>query len=453
MYDLEDTIAAIATPMGLGGISIVRVSGKNAFVISAAFSSCDLLKQPSHTARLGYVLDQDGKALDQALFLVMRSPTSFSGEDTVEIQCHGGGVVAQMVLDRVLESGARLAFPGEFSYRAVVHGKMDLVQAEAVQQIAEASGSLSQKLAIHQLAGDLSVKVVSIQKALLEVIAEVEVCLDFPEETPVESTESDLLQKTLVIEKDLQTLGKTFHQGALIAQGATLCLLGAPNVGKSSIMNALLGYDRNIVSELPGTTRDVVRERLEVGGVGCFLVDTAGIREGKDYIEQEGIRRSRHAMGQADFFLFVFDQSRPPTEEELALAKEVSLTRTLFIWNKKDLAPTFPETGVLYQQMISISAHSEQDICLLKEVIGQMVLQEEGAGSVEGVLTRKRHKQMVDKACGYVRAALEGFNKGGFAEAIAVELRSALTALQELLGVDVSEEVLTSIFSKFCLGK
>lgn len=453
MYDLDDTIAAIATPVGVGGISIIRVSGKDVFSLSSAFSSCNLEKQPTHTVRLGYVLDREGKKLDQALFLVMRGPASFSGEDTVEIQCHGGQVVSQAVLARVLECGIRLALPGEFSYRAVVHGKMDLVQAEAVQQMSEASGSLSQKLAVHQLVGDLSCRIEAICRALVDLIAEIEVSLDFPEEGTETGSRGSFLEKAFVIEQDLVALSKTFYQGALISQGATICLLGAPNVGKSSIMNALLGYDRNIVSDLPGTTRDVVRERIEVQGIGCFLVDTAGVREGKDYVEQEGIRRSLHAMEVADFFLFVFDQSAPPTQEELALAGKVPVERTLFVWNKKDIQPVVPKVDIPCQQMVSISAYSSQDISLLKEVMGKMVLQEEGAGGVQGMLTRLRHKQMIDKACEWVHVVVAGLRGSGFLEAIAVDLRSAVSALQELLGLDVSEEVLTSIFSKFCLGK
>ncbi len=465
-YPREDTIVAISTPPGEGGIGIVRMSGEKALLIAdRIFNSPKGIKpsqSPSHRIYYGFIVNPlSGEKIDEVLLSVMRAPNTYTREDVVEINCHGGYVVLRRVLELVVESGARLALPGEFTMRAFLNGRIDLTQAEAVLDLIRSKTEAAEKVALEHLGGGLRRQLEDLLEGLKNLLTEIEAFIDFPEEdinlSPLNWT--DLLMN---IEKRLSRLSESFYHGHILREGIATVIAGRPNVGKSSLLNALLGTDRAIVTDIPGTTRDIIEEIINVKGIPLRLIDTAGIREARDLVEAEGIKRTESAIERADMVLLVIDGSEELTPYDLSLISRLKgqKKRTIVILNKKDKGIVV-DKGVLNQfPCIEISALKGEGIDDLKELIFNKFIAPEdksraGFESLEGaIITRTRHKALLDDALQFVRDALSSMQGGQPLEIVSFNLRSAIQTLNAIIGIEFSEEdILERIFSEFCIGK
>jgi tRNA modification GTPase len=440
----KKSIAAIVTPLGEGGVAIVRISGKEAIAIASKVFSKEVAHFTTHTAHLGYVRNELGRKIDQALCLVMRAPASYTGEDVVEFQCHGGTFSVRKVLEAVLRAGALLAAPGEFTYRAFLHGKIDLAQAESVQRLICAKSDLAYAHAQNHLEGRLSHKVANFQKELVEIAAILEAWVDFPEEDLAFASFTTLIDRLALVGKELMTLLETYDEGKRLEQGAKIALIGAPNVGKSSLMNALLEASRAIVTAIPGTTRDTVEAEFILGGRSLTLVDTAGLRETSCAIEQMGIERSRNLIAEADLLLWVIDATQP---QEL-LPPSISRERCLVVVNKVDAVDKIDieSDGV-------VSALKNIGIEELRKKIEQKLSSLYTSSKDDIIIASHRHHEALLEAKEGVERVLSGLNNGLSAEFLTFDLKAALRALGRVIGQDVTEEILSSIFSQFCIGK
>lgn len=451
-YEQGETVAAIATAPGEGGIAVIRISGDRALSIAEKVFSGPVKSYKTHTAHFGKIVNDQNEVVDEVLLLVMLDKRSYTGEDTVEIHCHGGSLITRKVLETVLKAGARAALPGEFTFKAFMNQKLDLTQAEAVQALIGAQNELALKAAEEQLQGALSKKIQSFQKELTDTAAILEAWVDFPEEGLEFATLDEIissLEKTLL---KMELLASTFDQGKIIKEGLSLCLSGPPNAGKSSLMNALLGKERAIVTDIPGTTRDLLEEDLRLGSLHFRLIDTAGIRNTQEVIEQEGIRRSKSAMQKADLILLVLDATRGITEEEGALLNLVPSKKTILIWNKIDLEhPPLPPGHSL--PTVHISAKEGRGLDTLHQMIDQVIWQDGLPSKQEVMITNVRHYQALQQAIDAIKRLIDGLKNDVSPEFLNSDMRQALFELATIIGTDITEEILTAIFSKFCIGK
>lgn len=455
----QDTIAAIATPPGEGGIGIVRLSGPQALeVASRVFSpssGADPREFASHTIHHGHVLDPDrGAALDEALLLLMRAPRSYTGEEVVELHGHGGRISPQAILNAVLRQGARAALPGEFTRRAFLNGRLDLAQAEAVLEVVRARTEAGLRAAVRQLQGGLSDQVRELRGVLLSLVAALEASVDFPEEGLDFPEVGEIEKRIYRTEEGLHALIKRAREGRLLREGATVVIAGRPNVGKSSLLNALLGRERAIVSVVPGTTRDTVEEEFEIGGIPIRLIDTAGLRQkGRDPVEAEGIRRARVALEQGDLTIVVVDGSEQISPLDLQAWSEPRDPRVLVV-NKSDL-PAAQSPGI-YQDRFGVpplftSALNGQGVERLREELRKQLGGEAESEAI--TMVGPRHREALERAEKQLIAARRGLGGGLSPELVALDVRGALSTLGEVVGETVPEEILEQIFREFCIGK
>ena len=450
---LHDTIAALATPPGVGGIAIVRISGNTAIATTGRLLKKELRDQPSHSARLYTLYTPTGHTLDQALVLVMHPPRSFTGEETVEIHCHGGHLIARRILETLFHEGIRPANPGEFSFRAFMNGKIDLSQAEAIQDLIGAKNEEALRVAEDHLEGKLSLQIHDFQRRATDLSALFEAWVDFPEDDLGTTTFEDTTKDLQVLSNDIHSLITTFHSGKVIHDGIALCILGAPNVGKSSLMNALLGKDRAIVSPIAGTTRDVIEEDLHLNGIHCRLIDTAGIRETEEAIESEGVRRSRQAMTRADVILVVLDASRPHDALMLMPIYEAPSSKTVLVWNKIDCTPCQETPSFDRQHVVRTSAKTGDGLDDLKKAVETIMWSAGTPRRDEVMITSLRHKEALERSYQALQRVNDGLKSSLSPEFIALEMREVLTNLGAIIGTNITEDILNSIFSRFCIGK
>ncbi len=444
-----DTIAAIATPPGRGGIGIVRVSG--AATRNIAENVIGRLPPP-RVASFAHFLDSAGQPIDQGLALFFPAPHSFTGEDVLELHGHGGAVVLDMVLSRTLELGARLARPGEFSERAFLNGKMDLAQAEAVADLIEAGSELAARSALRSLEGDFSKRVQALVEGLTRLRMYVEAAIDFPEEEIDFLADERVIQELDMLERDIRQLQESARQGCLLHDGMTVVLAGPPNAGKSSLLNALAQSETAIVSPIPGTTRDVLRERIHIDGMPLHIVDTAGLRESRDAIESEGIRRAREQMERADRVLLVLDDAvggSQPVDVEKFLPP--NLPRSV-IRNKIDLSRRVAGiTKISGSVEIALSAKTGAGLDVLRQHLKEsMGFQPAGEGTF---IARRRHLDAIRRAQEHLAQGKAQLKVSRAGELLAEELRLAQQALSEITGEFTSDDLLGRIFSSFCIGK
>lgn len=450
----KEPIAAIATALGEAGLAVIRVSGKNCIAITdMVFEGANLERQSSHTVHYGHIL-RDGRKIDEVLVTVFRSPRSYTGEDSIEISCHGGVLVTQAVLEAVLDSGIRMARPGEFTQRAFLNGKMELSQAEAVADLIHAKSSKAVDAAGQQLEGVLGTYIHAFRQAIIDATAMVELELDFSEED-VEFANRDELKKLL---RDLQEriigLLDTYEAGRLVKNGIRTVIAGRPNAGKSTLLNTLVGSDRTIVTEIAGTTRDTVDVDWSHQGLLFRLTDTAGIRETADSIEAEGVRRSAKAIEEADLIVYLKDLTRQSDEEEMDYMAEQrrKLGRTfLCIGTKKDLAAN-GEREASWSDL-SISALDNDGIDELKSLMKERALENKHYDASSLLITSSRHRDALQKTQKFIQSALRSLDEGVTGDLLSIDLRSALNELGTITGEITTEDLLDSIFSRFCIGK
>lgn len=456
---LDDTIAAISTPMGEGGICIVRLSGRESLAIADRMfrGRAQPSTVPTHTIHYGRIINPDtGEPIDEVLLMVMRAPRTYTREDVVEVNCHGGFLVARRILEAALACGARLAEPGEFTKRAFLNGRIDLAQAEAVADLIRSQSEAGRRAALSQLEGRLSAQVEELRQGLIEFCSLIEVAIDFPEED-LEFADSERLLAMLddYLGK-LDELIQSSEAGRIIREGLSLVIVGKPNVGKSSLLNALLREDRAIVSPLPGTTRDTITEVLDIGGVPIRVVDTAGLRESRDPIEQEGARRAEAHLERADLVLFVLDGSGDIDQEDHRIADRLKGKRAITVVNKIDLAQRIDVQEVeklVEAPVVRISALWMIGLNALEKAILEVIFGD-GLPSTAGVLvTNVRHRQSLLGARRVLLQARETLLAGLSREFVTVDLREALDRLGEITGQTATEDILERIFSQFCIGK
>lgn len=451
----QTTIAAVATPPGEGGIAVIRISGRQAIPIAdSVFCGSKTLSSLSGYTMAYGTIESEGRTVDEVLAAVMRAPHSYTGEDVVEISCHGGVLVTQKVLSAVLSAGAVMAGRGEFTKRAFLNGKLDLSQAEAVIDLIQAENDSAAVLSVNQLSGKLSASIEAMRERILELAARLDVMADFPdegvEETPAEETEQ-ILDALLA---DLTALSSQAEQGRLIRNGINTVIVGKPNAGKSSLLNALSGTERALVTEQAGTTRDVIEEHVRLGELQLNLFDTAGIRSGAEQIEAMGIAKAKEYVKDADLIFWVLDMSRPYTEEDAAVAAFIDTAKTVLILNKSDLPAVakLPEdVGGLEQ--VSLSAKYKEGLMLLAKTVQNLFSLGAVTGNQQAVIINMRHKQAVLAAIKSLTAARETLRAGLPTDLLSVDLRDALSALGTITGQTVSDEIVDTIFSRFCLGK
>lgn len=450
MADLStDTIAAIATPPGRGGVGIVRVSGPNVADIAGAIVDRQLTPR---SATLVSFLDHDAQAIDTGIALYFAGPASFTGEDVLELQGHGGPVVMDMLLGRVVELGARLAEPGEFSRRAFLNDKLDLAQAEAVADLIDSQTRAAARSAVRSLNGVFSERVHALTDAVTGLRVYVEAAIDFPEEEIDFLADAHVHRQLDDLIESLDDLKRRAHTGQLLRDGLSLVIAGRPNAGKSSLLNALTGQERAIVTAIPGTTRDLLREQIEIDGLPIHLIDTAGLRDAGDAVEQEGVRRAREQLAQADHALWVFDGKEDPDDVGFAasdLPPGIGITR---IRNKVDLTDGDPRLIRKGDRVeIALSATTGSGVGLLRDHLKQLVAYE---GTGEGEFSaRRRHLEALDRVGSALLAGREALLGGRAGELLAEDLRQAQLALTVITGEFTADDLLGEIFSSFCIGK
>lgn len=452
---MSDTIAAIATGAQISAIGIIRLSGSDALKITDAlfhpYSGKPMSESPDRKLVYGELRDRGGELLDVCLCTVSRAPNSYTGEDTAELQCHGSPVVMRAALDEIFALGGRQAAPGEFTKRAFINGRMELCRAEAVVDIIDAESIEAAKNAAGQLTGAVEKKIEAVYSSLADISSHFHAVLDYPDEDIEEFTIQRYASQLRGAETSLSTLLATFSRGKLMNTGIPAAIAGKPNAGKSSLLNALLGYERAIVTKIPGTTRDTIEEKLKIGSVLLKLIDTAGIRETTDEVERLGVERSRRAMESAELVIAVIDGSGSLSDEDYEIIREAEKApHGIIVLSKSDLgsAAVLPETAL---KTVSVSAVTGDGLDGLERAISDMFpLPSVPAGEI---LTNVRHAQAISSALEYIRAAIDAMETGLTPDIILTESEGAMQALGELTGHTVREDVTNRIFSRFCVGK
>ncbi len=456
----HDTIAAIATPFGVGGIGIVKVSGPDGLAVASRLfrgKSSHPLGE-SHRLRLGHIVDPaDGCALDEVLVGYMAAPHTYTGEDVVEINCHGGALVLEKVLELVVRQGVRLAEPGEFTRRAFLNGRIDLAQAEAVLDIVEAKTEAGLRVASNQLRGKLGTQVEAFREELVTILSSIEASIDFPEEEIENIDGPHTAQHIEDVLPAIKLVLHTYEEGRLYREGISAVIVGKPNVGKSSLLNRLVGSERAIVTEIAGTTRDLIEGVINVHGVPVQLFDTAGLREVRGVVEERGVSMAREKLSQADVVLLVLDASEPLDELDREVLEGSQSKARLVVLNKSDLpqriSPSALEEGFGISGPIPVSALYGDGMGALKNRIHRAIIGCALKPAGEIMISNVRHKVALEDAQGALEATLEGIRGGASPELVAFDLRCALEHLDRIVGGHVSEEVLEKIFSRFCIGK
>ncbi len=456
LHDFSDTICAVSTPAGVGGIAVIRVSGKNAIEIaSSIWQGKSLCDAATHSAHLGYVLDAEGARLDQGVATVYRSPGSFTGEDVVEFSIHGSLYVQKALLTSLLAKGARLAEPGEFTRRAFVSGKIDLAQAEAVADIIASQSKAAQRVALSQMKGTYSARLQTLRQELIDLASLLELELDFSEEDVEFASRTRLIDLSKEISAEISRLTSSFALGNAIKNGIPVAIIGATNAGKSSILNRLCDEDRAIVSDIHGTTRDVVESSLTIGSYTYRLMDTAGLRETTDTIERLGIERSRQAMEHARIIFCVIDSASPTPVDIPDTDAEI-----LVILNKSDLQPHTDLKAIVSAvtdrhpkaKVVQVSALSGTGIEQLTETLDQINSVQTSTADAT-LVTNARHYEALLKAGESIERATEGLTSGLSGELVAQDIRLTIDYLGSILGTITTTDLLSTIFSRFCIGK
>ena len=461
---LSDTISAIATPNGEGGIGIIRLSGPLAIPISAVLfhPSRQISDFKSYTIHHGQVIDpESNQVVDEVLLNVFRSPKSYTTEDMVEFNCHGGSIILRRVLELTLKHGARIADPGEFTKRAFLNGRIDLAQAEAVIDLIQAKSDIARQMAVDQLGGKLSQTIASINDQIIGLLAETEAMVDFPDEDLDFMDFSKILQSSKEIRLALDELIATADDGRIIREGINCAILGKPNVGKSSLLNALLETDRAIVTEIPGTTRDTIEESVSISGIPLNLIDTAGIRETDNLIEQHGVERSKSFLAEADLLLVMISAADPMDNVDIDLLNSTVDRKAVIILNKIDLPmrtlPVQVKEQVQNKQIIETSVLHSKGVENLKSAILTEVLVSHDVGdprtSVSTIVTNVRHYDALRRAKADLSCAIDSLCQRQSPEFVALDLRGCLDQLGEIVGKTTNEDILGRIFSQFCVGK
>jgi tRNA modification GTPase len=456
--NLDDTIAAIATPLGEGGLAVIRLSGSQALTVAercfrpAGRMAPSPSAAPTHTLHFGHVV-RGGEVVDEVMLAVMRAPRTFTREDVAEISCHGGLLPAKLVLDTVLECGARLAEPGEFTRRAFLNGRLDLAQAEAVADLIHSRTELALRAANEQLAGKLSRRVNELRDQMLATLAHVEAHIDFPDEDIAPNTREQLIRRLENGVHFMDQLLRTADEGQVLRRGIRAVIIGRPNAGKSSLLNLLLGRDRAIVSPVPGTTRDTIEETANIRGLPVIFIDTAGLREARDAIEKEGIRRSRQSFHQAELVLHVFDATEPLTEVDQQFLAEFSAKKRVLVRNKVDLPSQLSFPPDLHDPVCDVCCLTGQGAEGLKDAIKDLVWSGAIKAEMLEVMINSRHQDALQRARAAAVRTVEALRQEATLELVAVDLRFAVNAVGEIVGKTTTEDLLDSIFSQFCIGK
>lgn len=448
---IYDTVAAIATPFGTAGIAIIRISGSESIrLANQVFKGRNLLKMKSHTVTYGHIVDKLGNVIDEVMVTVMRAPKTFTAEDTVEISCHGGILVTQKVLERVLETGIKLAEPGEFSKRAYVNGRIDLTQAEAIMDLIHAKNENAMKLALSGLRGDIKKGIETIRGELLNIIAQIEVNIDYPEYDDATTMGNELIKPEVIeIRQKLIRLLDDSNKGKIMREGVKTAIVGKPNVGKSSLLNALLNEERAIVTDIEGTTRDTIEAYINIGNITLNLIDTAGIRETIDVVEKIGVDRSKKAIDEAELIILVLDQSRKISKEDIELLDATKDKKRIIVGNKNDLSRAID----LDIHMLSLSTLTKEGLMDLEKEIVKVLGMEDIQEKDFNVISNMRHIGKIKETIQSLDDVLNAIMIDMPIDMTEIDLKKAWQTLGEITGDYHPEDLISELFSKFCLGK
>ncbi|EMS73825.1 tRNA uridine-5-carboxymethylaminomethyl(34) synthesis GTPase MnmE [Ruminiclostridium cellobioparum] len=459
MY-FEDTIAALSTPYGTGGIGVIRVSGESAFDISAKlFNSSKAMEDiPSHTVSYGKITDPETKEMiDEVLLLKMKKPNTFTREDVVEIHCHGGIVVINRVMELLFKYGARPAEAGEFTKRAFLNGRIDLSQAEAIIDLINSKTVESSRAAVSHLEGRLSNKLKLLREDLVELLAHIEVTVDYPEHDIEEITGEKVYEGLKQIRAELADLAKTFDRGKLLREGINIVIAGKPNVGKSSLLNQLAGSSRAIVTDIPGTTRDIIEEYVNIKGIPAKITDTAGIRNTRDVVEKIGVDKAYRAIEAADLIVMVIAADTGILEEDEEILQSIGGRKSLILINKTDLADRAGideiKSRLSADIVLEASVINEEGIEGLEDKISELFFKGDISKNEEVLLTNARHKSLVDRSIHAVDQALGSFDMGMPLDMVTIDIKSSAEYIGQITGESIDEAVMHNIFSRFCIGK
>ncbi len=459
MYDTADTIAAITTPLGESGIGAIRISGPDAYAVGDKIfkskSAVPLKERRDRSIQYGTIVDENGSCIDEVLALIMKGPHSYTAEDVLEIQCHGGREALESILQLILRSGARMANPGEFTERAFVNGRIDLAQAEAVMDVIQAKSRAGLTSAVSQLEGRLSKVINKTRKELTELVTRLEVMIDYPEEDLEDIAVPDVSGALQEMQEKLQHMLEESQNGRMIRDGVMAAIAGTPNAGKSSLLNRLLQEERAIVTDVPGTTRDVLEEWITLRGVPVCLVDTAGIRETDDTVEKIGVSRARRYLDQADIILAVIDGSRPLTDEDKDILQSAANKNVIIVLNKTDLPSvmTSQDLSTYGFPICPISASTGDGLEELKDRLLQEVLKGGFTDGPSALLTNTRHIELVRQSAEALERARQSLQDGMPLDCAVIDIRQAWDTLGSITGDTVHDDIVEEIFSRFCLGK
>ena len=454
-----DTIAAISTAIAEGGIAIIRISGEKAKEIAnnifEAKNKKPILDMKSYTMKYGYIIDENKNHIDEVIISYMKGPRSFTAEDTIEINCHGGVVATNKVLETVIRQGARLAEPGEFTKRAFLNGRIDLSQAEAVIDIITSKTELSMKSALMQSEGVISKEIRALRDKIISIIAHIEATVDYPEDDLEEVTADEAIKDLQNINEEIKRLIDTSEEGKILREGLSTVIVGKPNVGKSSLLNALTKENRAIVTDVPGTTRDVIEEYISVAGVPIKVIDTAGIRETEDIVEKIGVEKSREKISDADLVILMLDSNSGLSEEDKEIINHVRDKKYMVLLNKSDLDNNLTEEDLNFLEcdnVFKISAKTGSGIDAVKSKIRDLFFKGEITTN-NVIVTNTRHKEALFRAYDSINSAIEALKNTFAIDLASIDIRNAWTFLGEITGDSLEENIIDKIFKDFCLGK